>query len=1091
MKKNLLFFMAVTLSLLWQTAMAQTRIVSGNVRDAKGDAVNGASISVKGTTTGTLSDDKGNFSLALPTNATSITISYLGMKTQEVILGASNVVNVNMEDDVLGLDAVVVTAIGMSAQKKSLGYSVQDLDGDALTKAGQSNSLTALSGKIAGLQVIQSSGSPGSSVSLKLRGATSVYGDNSPLIVVDGVPIDNSENYSGNPDNQSNNNLIQSVGNSNRGVDINPDDIESVTVLKGPAATALYGLKASNGAIVITTKKGGQVAGGGVNVSYSANLTFDKVNKTPDLQDMFVKGSGGKIRSYESGSSGSWGPMYDTLFWDPSTPSDYNKNGALITKTAAASIPGAIPFTRFNNVDQFFRTGKTWEHSLALSGGNNNSSYRFSFSALNQNGIVPLSDFSRYTAKMSGKTNLSSKWYTAGSVSYTKSGGARVQQGSNLSGLMLDLLRTPISFDNSNGSDDPTDPSAYILDDGTQRNYRGGGGYDNPYWTINQNPFHDDVNRMFGYAEVGFKACSWLNLTYRIGSDFYSDRRNQFFAINSRAYTAGQIFEQDNFYRHVNSDLFASANKTFSKNLTGSLTIGQNMYSRYNQSIYVQGDGLNFTDFRNFSVASNILTRESHSRYRTAAMYAAGSLGYKNMLYLNLTGRNEMSSTLPADNNSFFYPSVSVSYVFTEQFKMSTNKWFPYGKIRISTAKVGKDADPYSLANYFSQSAFADGWTPGIAFPIPTIIGTNIYNVVGFTNGITLGNPTLRPEKTTSTEIGADLRFINNRIGLDITYYTSKSTDQILPSPVAGSTGYQYSIQNTGSISNKGWELELNITPIKTKSLEWSIGVNWSTNKSLVNSLGDTSIKALFLGGFEGSAVYAVQGQPYGSIYGSRWLRDANGAIIIDDDPNSGGYGYAIMDNQVGVIGDINPDWIMGINNTLTFKERISFGFVIDVRKGGDIWNGTKGALTFFGRSELTENRGDSVIMAGVGGHYDVDGNVITAGTTNDVKVVLDQAWYQGLGGGFGGPAEQFVEDGSYVKLRELSLSYSFNKNCFKNTPIGGIDISFIGRNLWLKTKYTGVDPETSLTGSGNSQGMDYFNMPNTKSWGFSLHVTL
>ena len=1098
MKKVILHIIPVLLIVMGSMDLfAQTRIITGTVKDSNGDAIIGASILVQGTTVGTYSDVNGSFSLAVSADAKELVVRYLGLKTQEIALGASNTLDIKMEEDVLGLDEVVVTAVGVSKEKKSLGYSVQDVGGDALTQAGQSNALTALSGKVAGLSIIQSSGSPGGSVDIKIRGATSLSGGNSPLIIVDGVPLDNSENFSGNPDDLGNN-YLQSVNNSNRGVDINPDDIESITVLKGPAATALYGISAASGALIITTKKGGKKVGGGVNVTYSTNLTFDKVNKLPELQDQYIKGSGGSIASYQSVGSGSWGANGDTISWDPTQETPFNKNGQLIGNITGDTITGLIPFKPFDNMNTFFKTGRTWENNLALSGGSDISSYRFSFSSLKQDGIVPLADFKRYTTKMSGQTKLSDKLSASGSATYSNSGGRRVQQGSNLSGLMLDLLRTPISFDNSNdvGEGVYDDPSSYILADGRQRNYRGGGGYDNPYWTINQCPFNDKVNRVYGFGQVDYLPASWLNLTYRLGTDNYSEYKKQFFAIGSRAFPGGQIFVSQFNYFHVNSDVIATATKKFSDDLDGSLTLGQNMYSQRTKSIYTQGDDLVFTDFQNLSVAGSVFSRESASRYRTSAVYGAGSLSYKSMLYLNITGRNEMTSTLPKDKNSFFYPSVSLAYVFTESLGLSSNKWFPYGKIRASWASVGKDAPPYALESYYDQATFTDGWTPGVAFPIE---GT-----VGYSNYYILGNPLLKPEKVNSLEFGADLRFINNRIGIDFTYYSSKSLDQILATPVPGSSGYQYMYQNTGELSNKGMEIMLTTTPIKTKNFKWTLDLNWSKNTSLVVSLGDTSIKTLFLGGFEGSAIYAVVGEEYGSLYGGRWLRDANGNKVIDDDPNSGNFGYPIVDNQVGVVGNINPDWIGGVNTGFTFKDMLTISATVDIRHGGDMWNGTRGALTFFGRTPETISaleapsaannylRYDTAhVFEGVKGHVDADGNLVLGDGQNDTKVALDQGWYQGNGGGFGSQFEDFIEKSSYIKLRELALTYSFSKKCLKGTPVAGLDISFIGRNLWLNTKYTGIDPETSLTGSGNSQGMDYFNMPNTKSFGFSLKLTL
>lgn len=1074
MRKTLTLF-ALLLAFVSIKATAQDRTITGKVTSSEDNlTVPGVSVVVPGTTVGTSTDMDGNFKLTVPSSAKALRFSGLGMKTKDVELGASIVLNVTMDPDVMKLDEVVVSAIGIKQEKKSVGYSTQTVSGENLTKAGQTNALSALSGKVSGLQVTQSAGTPGASVNIRLRGAASITGSNDPLIIVDGVPIDNSHDATGNPDNTTNN-YLDGVNNSNRAVDINPDDIESINVLKGPSATALYGINAANGAIIISTKKGAKKVGGGVNVIIGTKLNWSEVNKLPELQNKFVKGTGGAYRNYESASSGSWGPSVDTTYWNPNDPTPFNQYGQMIGATEAANTPGAIKMTPYDNVGNFFRTGFSMENNLAISGGTDASTFRVSFSRLKDEGIIPLSNFNRYTLSLGGSSNITSRLSTTGSVTYSKSGGRRIQQGSNLSGLMLDLLRTTPSFDNSGGFSDPEATGAYILSDGTPRNYRGGVGYDNPYWTINQNPFNDDVNRLIGSVQTDFKAASWLNITYRIGSDFYNDRRKQLFAIGSGAVPDGQIFHQDIFYRHINSDLLATITGKLNDELTGSIIVGNNFFSSYKENLFAQGDLLSFPDFQNISVSSSVQVRESITRYRTRAYYAQGKLAFKDQLFLDVTGRSEASSTLPSDKNTFFYPSVSLGWVFTDAFNLHS-KTFPYGKLRASYAIVGKDAPVYALGNYYTQGFFADGWTSGIAFPL--------NGIVGYTADNTLGNPKLKPEKTKSFEIGADLKFLDNRLGLDFTYYSSKSEDQILPVQIAGSTGYQYQIKNAGSMENKGIELIMYITPIKSKSFTWDIALNWAQNKNKVLALSD-GVNDLFLNGFEGSAIYAVVGQPYGQFYGGRWLRDSNGNIVINEAD-----GLPIQDSKVGSIGDPNPDWTGGITNTFTYKG-FSLSGLIDIKQGGVIWNGTRGALNNFGMTKETETRGETKVFEGVRGYYDANNNIVITSDKNTVPVVLDQAYYQGIGTGFAGPAEQFVEDGSYVKLRELSLSYSVDRKWLKKTPFGSIDISLIGRNLWLQTDYKGVDPETSLTGSGNSLGMDYFNMPNTRSYGVSVRVTM
>ncbi|MBK9525324.1 MAG: SusC/RagA family TonB-linked outer membrane protein [Bacteroidetes bacterium] len=1074
MRKTLTLF-ALLLALVSLKATAQDRTITGKVTSSEDNTtIPGVSVVVVGTTIGTSTDMNGDYKLTIPPTAKTLRFSGLGMKVKDVPVGASNSMDIILDADVLKLDEVVVSAIGIKQEKKSVGYSTQTLGGEALTKAGQTNALSSLSGKVSGLQVTQSAGTPGASVNIRLRGVSSITGTNDPLIIVDGVAIDNSHDYSGNPDNLSNN-YLSSVNNSNRAVDIDPDNIESVNVLKGPSATALYGINAANGAIVITTKKGTRKAGGGVNVIVGTKLNWSEVNKLPELQDKFVKGSGGNYASYQSTASGSWGPSGDTTYWDPNQPTPFNQYGQMVGATAAANTPGAIKYHPYDNVNDFFRTGFSMENNIAVSGGNDLSTFRISFSRLKDEGIVPLSNFNRYSLSLAGSSTITTKLTASGSITYTKSGGRRVQQGSNLSGLMLDLLRNTPSFDISNGNSDPEATSAYLLPDGTQRNYRGGVAYDNPYWTINQNPFNDDVNRMYGSIQTDYKANSWLSFTYRLGSDFYNDRRKQFFAIGSGAFPDGQVFHQEIFYRHVNSDVMATMTKKFSDNFTASLLLGNNFFGSYKQNMYVEGGLLNFPDFQNISVASNVITRESVNRYRTRAYYGQAKFAFKDQLFLDLTGRSEASSTLPKDGNTFFYPSASLGWVFTESLNMH-NKTLPFGKLRLSYAIVGKDAPVYALKNYYTTGFFADGWTAGIAFPLD--------GLAGYTADNTLGNPNLKPEKTKAFEIGADLKFLDNRLGLDITYYNNKSEDQILSVPIAGSTGYQYQIKNAGSMENKGIEIMAYITPVKSKNFQWDITLNWSQNKNKVLFLAD-GINDLFLGGFEGSAIYAVVGQPYGQMYGGRWLRDGSGNIVINEAD-----GLPIQDPTVGVIGDPNPDWTGGITNSFTYKG-FSLSALIDIKQGGLIWNGTRGALNNFGMTKETETRGETKVFEGVRGYYDANNNLVITGDANTVPVVLDQSYYQGIGTGFAGPAEQFMEDGSYVKLREVSLSYSINPKLLKKSPFGSIDISLIGRNLWLQTDYSGVDPETSLTGSGNSLGMDYFNMPNTRSYGVSVRVSM
>lgn len=1109
MKKRLL---TLLFSAFFLAAFSQDRVVEGTVTDAADKSpVIGATIGIKGAASGTVTDADGKFSLVVPKVYKVLVVSFIGKKTQEVTIPESGTLEIVLVTDALNLDQIVVTALGIKQEKRALSYSVQDVSGDDITKTGTTNIINGIAGKVAGAQVISSSGAPGSSFFIKLRGTNSLTGDNQPLFVVDGLPIDNSMNYSGNPDDVTNN-LLESVNYSNRGLDINPDDIESISVLKGPAATALYGIAASNGALIITTKKGKATKGKKVNVSVGTNVTFDQVNRLPELQNTYVQGSGytvdgdGFYTGYDQNNpvwygpdfpfspdfggylkQVSFGPNKDSMYWDGDATYAFDKNGRLV----GASDPTAMKkFVPYDNAKKFFQTGVTVDNNFAISGGSDIATYRMSFSDLRQKGIFPLSNYARTSVSINADVRINSKLSSSASITYVNSGGDRAQQGSNLSGLMLDLMRTPISFDNSNGTSNPKDETAFMFPDGTQRNYRGGAGYDNPFWTVNKNPFRDNVHRAYGVIQLNYKPITWLDIMYRVGGDFYSDARKQAFDINSRARPVGQIFHDQHNYRHINSDLIVTASGKLAKDLNGSILVGQNIYHQNYQQLYTQGDGMTIPGFFNMSNVQSVLTREYSSKYRTLAVYFDGKLDYKNMLFINVTGRNEWTSTLARGKNSFFYPSASIGFIFTEPAGLSNNKWFPYGKVRFSFAQVGKDAPVYGLQTYYVNASYADGWTTGNSFPINGFSGFT-YNDVG-------GNPDLKAEKTNSYEAGIDLRFFENRLGIDFTFYYSKSTNQILKVPVSPSSGLAEIIKNAGSVRNQGYEITVNANPVNLKGFRWDILLNWSRNENKVLSLAP-GVENLFLNGFEDVSIRAFAGQPYGVIYATEWMRDDNGKVIIDDDPSSANYGFPIVDAQSRVLGNINPDWLMGITNTFSYKG-LSLSFLIDIKKGGDLWNGTRGALTFFGRSKLSENRNVMEVFDGVAGHVDANGDLVHfdtdgvtevagAGSTNSTQALIDENWYTGNGGGFGSASGQFVEDGSYVRFRELSLSYSLDSKWLEKSPVKAVSISFITRNLGLFTKYHGVDPETSLTGATNAQGIDYFNNPGTKSYGFSVRL--
>lgn len=1107
--RKLVQIFAIIMAMSLQLA-AQERFISGKVTSKDdGTTIPGVSITVVGSAIGTSTDIDGKYRLSVPPNAKSIRFSGVGVKTKEVALGSSTTVDIVMESDVLKLDEAVVTAIGIKREKKALGYSVQDVSGDALTKGNQGDVLQALSGKVAGVQITAGSGAPGASTNIKLRGANSILFNNQPLFVIDGIPVDNSVYTSGNPEN-GDNNFLDGVGNSNRAADVNPEDIESITVLKGGAATALYGINAGNGAIIITTKKGARAVGGNkINVSFSSSLSFETVNRFVETQKKYGQGSrydeyGSEL--YEAspfiygsddpvfGKRISWGPAIDQLSYNGDASYLWDSRGKIVFSSDPSATSKVVAYDQ----NDFFQTGTIWNNNVSITGGSDIGTYRFSLSNLKNDGVIPLSSFRRTVLSMGGQSAINTKMKISGNISYSNSGGQRIQQGSNTSGLMLGLLRTPITFDNRNGVSDPEDPAAFVFGDGRPRTYRGFGGYDNPYWTINRNPYKDEVNRVFGNVQTDYLFNNWLTATYRIGGDIYSDERNAAFDKYSATASSGRIINDQYNFKQFNSDLLLTAQGRLSNTLNGSLTIGNNIQKTKVNRLYVQGDGLTIPTFFNLnnvqSVVSYYRPIDSKASY---SFYGDAKIDFKSYLYLGVTGRVDNVSTLAPDKNTFFYPGASLGFIFTDAFGMENNKFLPYGKVRVSHAKVGNAAPAFALQTYYGSASVADGWVSGVYFPF--------NGTTGFTQLDTYGNNNLKPENTVETELGTDLRFFNNRVGLDFTYYKRNGKDLIVPVSIAASTGGLAAYLNTGEIENKGIEIALNITPVKTKSFEWNIGLNWSKNKSKVLKLAD-GLEQIFLNGFEGTSISAVEGQPYGVIWGFKYLEDGNGNLILNDDPTVPDdvndtenplFALPLANTESEVIGDPNPDWIGGVSNTFTWKG-FSLYVLIDIKHGGDIWNGTKGALTYFGTSKLTENRGSSVVYEGLMGHLDGDGNIVHyengvevagPGAANTTAAELGEYWYSTEGGGFGTTSKQFVEDGSYTKLRELSLSYSFNPTLLKKSPFRSFELGVFARNIIIDTDYDGVDPETSLTGAGNSQGLDYFNMPNTKSFGVSLKV--
>jgi TonB-linked SusC/RagA family outer membrane protein len=1006
------------------------RTVTGTVSGDDGDVLVGATVRVKGSNRGTVTDGKGVFTLAGVADGSVLTVAYTGYESQDVPLGASNAVNVVLKSGTV-LGETVVTALGISRSDKAVGYAVTRVDGSTVSGSGEVNAIQGLAAKAAGIQVVGSSGTPGASSKILIRGNSSLQLNNQPLIVVDNVPYDNQVNTVIGSDYPFNANL-QGVSESNRGLDINPDDIESISVLKGPAASALYGTRAANGVLLITTKKGKK----GLDVSYGASVDISEVNKLPAIQTLYGQGNGGGAAIIENGvitgSRGAGNPAGGTPNnWGPSV---------------------AEPF---DNFDQYFQRGVSQNHNLSVGGGNETTTFRVSYGNTSQEGIVPNTRLDRNSFSVNASTGIG-KIKVNATARYTRTADLKAQNGSNLSGVMLALLRMPVDFDINGGSA----ANGYENIDGSQHTYVPF--YDNPLWTAARNPNTSVVNRLTGSVGADYMATDWLTFTFRVGTDQYTDSRQQIFDIGNNNFDSrGELWLGSVRHEEVNTDFYATIKKYFGKFSTN-VVVGSQLNTRDDRTQFSRGSNFAIPNFYNMSNTSILYTDNNLTQRRLAGVFATADFGYNDLVYLTIGGRNDWASTFGVDaKNSFFYPNASLSLIVSEL--LPANNIMTYAKVRGSYAQAGREPSPYSSRTYYTRPTLTDGFTDGNSFPF---LGQN-----GFSISNTLGNSALRPEINTTYEGGIDMRFLNNRISTGFTYYYSKSTDLLVARPIASTSGFSNFNSNVGEMQNQGIEIEADATIINGKSFKWTLGGNFTRNRNEVLQLAPGVDEFSIESAFTGIGSYAIVGQPYGAVFGTQWLRNEAGQIIIG--PN----GLPRRDTEEGFLGNPYPDWTAAVRSGLSFKG-LSLSGLLDIRQGGILWNGTYARMSRIGKTlESGEGREQFYVIEGVKDD----------GTPNDIRVSALQYFQTFKGDGAGSAVENAIEDGSWVRLREVTLSYTlpkFNKN------VKGITIYATGRNLWLNTDYRGVDPETSLTGAGsNIGGFDYFNNPGSRSVIFGLRT--
>jgi TonB-linked SusC/RagA family outer membrane protein len=1005
-------------------ALAQNKRISGTVVDSNGQPVTGATVVVKGTTVGVSTDIDGKYSISVPQGSKTLVISLIGSKNKEV--GVGDGLKITLESDSQSLDEVVVTSLGIKKSQKAIGYSVSKVSSEDLIKSGESNVINGLAAKASGVQITSSSGTPGASTKIVLRGLATFSGDNQPLIVIDGVPMSNDVNSFTAGDDPYNGTLA-GVQTANRALDLNPEDIESVTILKGPTAAAIYGQAAGNGVIIYTTKRGHKEKGLGI--TYNGSLEISNVSKLPEIQKQYGQGDGGV---YSASTANSWGP-------------DLTKSGGTV----------------YDNIGNFFKTSYSYVNNLSIVGGNDKSSFRASINATNTNGVIPESKLDRYTTRLTSDFKITDWLNVGGTMSYTNTKGTLVQNGSNLSGVMLSLLRMPVDYDVRD----------YIDAAGNNKNFVSF--YDNPLFTVKKNPFTDETDRFLGNFYFDVKLNKVFTLSSKTGIDTYNTTQKQIYAYSSNGNDYGDGTGQVNrikvAFRNVYSDLLLKFNKSFGQNKDFTLNglLGGNYNYNQKERTFERGRIMTIPGFYGFSGMKELYVSDRDWYSESKAVFLDATVDYKSIVFLTLTGRKEWSSTFGKGSSGFFYPKADVSYVFSHLLK--DKSIISYGKIRFAYANVGISPSVYNDKTYYTVPSVADGMTNGLSFPYNNQPGYAISNTIsGFD---------LKPERNIGKEVGLELNFLENRITFEGTYYNQTSKDLLISQPVAPSSGFQYKYYNIGKIRNTGLELSASAKIVELRKFKWNISANWSKNKNKVLQLAPNVTEIAVGSGFTTPKSYAIVGEPFGVFYGVKFQRDDNGNLLIN--PASG---LPIAQSTEQKLGNPNPKWTMGINNTFSYAN-FTLSCLLDIRHGGDIWNGTWSVLNNRGKSLESGDRDRTYVIDGV---YASGAN---AGQKNTTEISARNYYGTGYLGKSG--SEIDIQSGSWFRLRTVNLSYVFNiAKQNPNFPVRNVEVGASLKNMILSTNYKGVDPETSLTGAGqNLAGYDYFNNPGTKSVLFNVKV--
>lgn len=1035
MRKVLLVF---TLSILTVfTVFAQSRTVTGKVTSPDDpDGLPGANVLVKGTDIGAVTDLDGNFTIQLPAGRNVLVVSFIGYRNQEVVVGNRTNISVVLSPDVEALAEFVVTAQGIERDQRSLGYSLQQVKGDALAQRSEPNVLNALQGKVAGVTIGGASGGAGASTNINIRGITSFNGSNQPLIVVDGIIMSN--------DTDNTQNTLFGSQPGNRLNDIAPESIESINILKGPAAAVLYGSRASAGAIIITTKSGRGLANK-TEVTVTSSYNLQDPIALANLQNDYGQGT---QNGFVNNSTLSWGLRFGTPGFD-----------------TVVNLQGeTVPYRAFpSHFNEFFQTGRIFQNGINIASGNMDNNYILSVNTTNQDGIVPNTGFDRYSVQIGGNKKLDNGVKVGGSITYVKTQQEAGTAGNGGSALGQ-ITRVPRSFDFSGRPfQNELGRSIYFND-----------AINHPLWSAQNETFNLNVDRVFGNFTVGYDIADWLNVTYRVTADTYTDRRKQTLRIGAARAPQGQLNEDMLFRSELNGDLLINMFKKdlFVQGFNANLLLGQNINQRDFQQISVVGESLTIPGFDNVS-NSSVFTNsgEFNSRRRLLGYYAQLSMDYNDYLFLELSGRVDQSSTLPTNNNSYFYPSVAFSFVPTEAFNIESD-FLSYAKVRAAAARVGRDADPFLLQTFFTSAGFGNN-VANVNFPM-SIGGASIP---GFTPSTRIGSFDLQPEFVTSYEVGLNLGLIRNRFGLDITYFNTVSTQQIFDVAISPSSGFDTRTTNIGEMTNKGIEAVLSTTIFKRNNFTWDANLNFTRIRNQVVSIADGVDNSTIAGNsFIGIAPSIAVGQPYGVIISTAFPRNEAGELIIN--PLTGTYAPGVPNS---VVADIQPDWLAGLANTFRYKG-LTFYTLLDARVGGQLYSFSQVDLRTGGHIDYTGiDRNAPRILPGVIPNGD--------GTYRPNNIQIPAQTYFGALGGLA--SEGAVFDATVFRLREVSLSYDLPARLLRNTPFGQASFGVSARNLFFFAPGFPADPEVNTQGAGNIQGMDLNGAPQTRNYGVNLRFTL